>query len=165
MKLLVISDSHGYKINNEIIDFENCDYNIHCGDSQLAYSDSEMRNFDLKVQGNCDFDKNYPKQDFLNTKYGKIMATHGHYFSVNYGLTDLARFAENEGCSIAFYGHTHVVVAEKVNDVILINPGSIAQSRSRYPKTYAVVEIKEQSNVTVHIKDASTYQEIETIEL
>ncbi len=162
MRILVISDSHGLEINNEIIDFEQCDISVHCGDSQLMADDQEMKRFDLRARGNCDFDRNYQINEVKDYNGLKLMVTHGHYFDVNFSLASLRNAAIDKGVDIVFYGHTHVVNASYENGVLIVNPGSIRQSRSTYPVSYMIVEVTTDS-FNIIIKDAKSYTEIETI--
>ncbi len=162
MKLLIISDSHGLETNNEIIDYESCDAAVHLGDSQLAEDSIEMRNFNVKVRGNCDFDYNYPKSEVISFAGVRFFLTHGHYYDVNYGLAALKNEALVNKCEVALYGHTHILNVEfDDKDITLINPGSTRQSRSIYPVTYMVMEINE-SSFKITVKNAKTFAEIET---
>lgn len=162
MRILVISDSHGLEINNEIIDLEKCDLKVHCGDSQLMRNNHEMEGFDLLARGNCDLDRNYAVDDIKEIQGLRLMATHGHYYDVNYSLQSLVKVAINEQIDIVFYGHTHVVNTQFEKGVLIINPGSIRQSRSAYPTTYIVVEVLSDQFI-IEIKDASSYTTIDTI--
>ncbi len=160
MRILVISDSHSLEKNQKIIDLENCDFNVHCGDSQLMSNDPDMKSFDMTCRGNCDFDRNYQISEVKDLNGLKLMVTHGHYFDVNYSLSSLRLAAIEKDVDVAFYGHTHVVNVDYQNNVLIINPGSLRQSRSAYPTTYVVLEMLADKFI-VNIKDASSYQLIE----
>ncbi len=164
MRILVISDSHGLELNQEIIELEQCDLNIHCGDSQLMKNDRDMKQFDMIARGNCDFDRNYQINEVLDVNGLRLMVTHGHYFDVNYSMNSLLNAAMDKEIDIVFYGHTHVVNTLYKNGVLIVNPGSLRQSRSQYPRTYMIVEVLSDKFV-ITIKDASTYLEYETIEI
>lgn len=163
MKILVISDSHGLHNNQELIEFENCDVNIHAGDSQLMYKDQDMQGFDVKIRGNCDFDNTYEVSELVEIIGHRIFVTHGHQYDVNFGLAHLLNEAKVNTAKIAVYGHTHVVNAVYEDNILILNPGSTRQSRSSYPKTYLILEIKADRYV-VTIKDAESYTEIEQLE-
>ena len=48
--------------------------------------------------------------------------THGHLANVRIGLTTLALQAEEAGATIALFGHTHVLGAERHNNILFVNP-------------------------------------------
>ncbi len=164
MRILVISDSHGLEMNDEIIKLEKCDINVHCGDSQLMKNDRDMKQFDMIARGNCDFDRNYQINDVAEYNGLRLMVTHGHYYDVNYSMNSLLNAAMDKEVDIAFYGHTHVVNTMYENGVLIVNPGSLRQSRSTYPQTYMVVEVLTDKFVII-INDASTYLDYESIEI
>jgi len=41
---------------------------------------------------------------------------------------------------VFIYGHTHILRAEKVDNVFLLNPGSISLPKENNPHTYGVLE-------------------------
>ncbi|RZI48144.1 metallophosphoesterase [Lactococcus kimchii] len=114
---------------------------FHCGDSELLSSD-EIWNGITVVAGNCDYDNGY--QDFIlqEVEGKKVLITHGHLFYVGLGLDRYSYFAEEKGADIALFGHIHRPVAQKINGVLYLNPGSVAQPRGEYDvKMYATIEI------------------------
>ncbi len=161
MKLLIMSDSHGLTSNNEIVTYENCDAAFHLGDSQLMANQLEMSNYDIKVRGNCDFDRNYPEAEVITVGGVRFFLTHGHLYDVNYGLGRLKHEASENNCEVALYGHTHVVNVDTDDQIIALNPGSTRQSRSRYPETYMVMIIND-DNFEVIVKNAKSFELIET---
>ena len=52
----------------------------------------------------------------------------------------LKKFAAENGCKIALYGHTHVADREYDNGLYVVNPGSCSCSREG-PESYAVIDI------------------------
>jgi putative phosphoesterase len=70
----------------------------------------------------------------------RIFVTHGHRYRVKFTPLPVKYRAEETGASICCFGHSHVPFCEKVGDVLLINPGSIAQPRGFLHPTYAVLE-------------------------
>ena len=81
------------------------------------------------VRGNNDFDMDVP-------------LTHGHRERVSMLHSGLvpAR-AREEGCSFAFFGHTHRMMAEREQGVFVCNPGSISLPRGG-PASYARLDIE-----------------------
>lgn len=156
VKLLLISDNHG--IDNEMVQLladyrDSVDYIVHCGDSEFPKQHSVWSLVDVSVKGNMDFGENYPLDSVLNTPVVKIYVAHGHLLSVNSTRTRLAYEAKENGASIAFYGHTHVLGAEIVEGVLCVNPGSFNHSRGSVPKrTFAIVSIDD-TTITVQFFD------------
>lgn len=155
MKFLVLSDSHGNLagVKEAVKKYgKNADVIIHCGDSRNEAewlmencADSSV----VCVRGNCDWGCNLDTVEFLTLAGKKIMVTHGHLFSVKYGLDNLSYSAEENGADIVFFGHTHMPTDEIVGNVRLINPGSA----SSYERNCATVEIDDNGNVLVnHLK-------------
>lgn len=143
MKIVIVSDNHTkLKICEDIANrYANQEtLLLHCGDSEFAYDDDELAPF-MKVAGNCDYDRDFPDVELIDTPLGKIFLTHGHHYRVGYSRNMIAREAKKYGARFAIYGHTHIPRCEEIDDIICINPGSIAQSRSvHFPNCYAVLE-------------------------
>lgn len=143
IKILAISDNHG--IDDEMVQLladyrDSVDYIVHCGDSEFSKQHSVWSFVDASVKGNMDFGENYPIESVFKTSAGKVYVTHGHLLGVNRGRLQLSYEAKEKGAGIAFYGHTHVLGAEVINDVLCINPGSFNHSRGSVPKrTFAIV--------------------------
>ncbi len=164
MKILIISDSHGLETNQEIISYENCDIAFHLGDSQLMANDRDLNQFNVKVRGNCDFDRNFPVSEVVEVSGLRFFLTHGHYYDVNYDLESLKQEAQLNNCNFALYGHTHVVNVENEEGLVTLNPGSTRKSRSNYPETYMVLEITATEYV-ISLKNAKSLMEIENYKI
>ncbi len=136
-KLIVASDNHSesgilYQIYEE---HQDADAFYHLGDSEFAYQDTELSLYH-RVKGNMDFYPEFPESQVDNFEEANVFYTHGHLFGVNRSRVELAHVAAQHQATIALYGHTHVACYEKINDVHVINPGSISQSRSDIEETY-----------------------------
>jgi len=144
MRALVFSDSHG--MGDEILWLledawkrtgnQPIDWYIHCGDGlsdferlkEYAVRHDPHANF-CAVRGNCDFGwSDYPATAQITIGGVQVFVTHGHHYHVKSGLMNLDYAAEERGCSIALYGHTHVANME-TGRALLLNPGSAADSR------------------------------------
>ncbi|MFD1465124.1 metallophosphoesterase [Lapidilactobacillus mulanensis] len=145
MKVLVVSDSHGDDgILETLVDhYEGqVDALIHCGDSELSYDDPLRAHF-LIVQGNMDFDQQFPLLVTETIAGEKILIVHGHRYGVNFGLDKLALLAQEKAADLVFYGHTHQLACEFEQGSLFLNPGSISEPRGEYFNlhgTYAIVE-------------------------
>ncbi len=162
--ILIMSDSHSTNIK-EIITKENIDYIMHLGDSQLDYN--ELKKVDFKVKGNCDYDKNFQEEILTNIDdIGNIFLTHGHLKNVKYDMEGLKNFCIKEGIKLCLYGHTHILSVDydEKNDLLIINPGSTAISRSSFPETYIVLNYNIKKYEII-IKGAYSAKEIQKIEI
>lgn len=139
LSVLILSDTHGLKKEmDEVIARHQTDYVIHCGDSELAYS--ELAHLE-SVRGNCDFDANYPEEKILTINGKRIFITHGHLYNVKSHLTGLSYRAEELEAEIICFGHTHIAGSVKEGKQIFINPGSLKQPRQYPYSTYAILRI------------------------
>ena len=145
-KVIIISDSHGNLDNvRKIVEKEkNYDMVIHLGDL-IGQDDllKEICKCEIKcVRGNCDLMSENPLFDVVEVEKNKIFITHGHCFGVNFGVEKLCYAAEEEGCKIAMYGHTHVPIINQGRDVTILNPGSLTLPRQDgFVRTYILMEI------------------------
>ena len=133
----VISDSHG---NREAFDklktvFDESDYIIHLGDtsSDGEYLAKQYPGKTYLLNGNCDWAKFGHNELTLQVEDVKIFACHGDTYGVKQSCLRLAKRAEQEGCQIALYGHTHTPAAKKLRGVTLFNPGTLSRhSKNSY---------------------------------
>ena len=156
IKITIISDTHGNltaidKMEQIILE---SDYVFHLGDHF-----DDMKNYAhvlgdklYRVHGNCD----WGNQKDVIVKIGphKILATHGDLYSAKRGTEKLIQKAKEEGCSVVFYGHTHVAEIKKVDGVLLINPGTLQKYCAN--KTFAYVIISNEK-ITPIINDKFFY--------
>ncbi len=63
---------------------------------------------------------------------------------------------------IALYGHTHVARVDKVNDLLMMNPGSIKSPRSKMVPSYLILNITKDS-IDYVFKEAKTNITIENL--
>ncbi len=162
--ILIMSDSHSMNIE-KIIENEKVDFIVHLGDSQLDYK--ELENIDFKIKGNCDYDSKFESEIFTNiNKIGKVFFSHGHLRNVKYDMEGLKEFCVKEDISLCLYGHTHILDVQyfKNNDLLIINPGSIAISRNKFPETYVILKYN-QEKYEIIIKGAYSKKEIKRIEV
>jgi len=144
MKILVMSDTHG---DAEIIQtvksrHPEADVVIHCGDSELDYDHPYLEGI-KRVRGNCDRDKRFPDEELFEVEGKKIFVTHGHLFNVKSTVMNLFYRAKEVEADAVFFGHSHVLGAELVDNALFVNPGSLLKPRGMDKKSYAVVDCKE----------------------
>ncbi|RWZ59853.1 metallophosphoesterase [Halobacillus fulvus] len=141
-KVLIISDSHGLTEEVQAIKERHqheVDAMIHCGDSELSYDAEELKGF-YYAKGNCDFEPEMEDDQLVQVGDLKILATHGHLYQVKSTLMPLSYRAEEVGAQVACFGHSHIAGAEKVQDILFINPGSSRLPRDRKEPTYALLQ-------------------------
>lgn len=147
MKVLVMSDSHGFLSNAKFVLDKNPEikFVIHLGD---YYSDavklSEMyKNIRFEfVSGNCDGNRGLCSEKTLEVENTKIFITHGHNYSVKWNYRTILERAKLEDANIILFGHTHIATIDRLDNIILLNPGSISQSRSNQSESYAILDIR-----------------------
>ena len=149
MKVLVISDTHGYISNSKkaIDSNPGIEAVIHLGD----YYKDAVRLSELYpnikfefVSGNCDgSNKAICSEKTLEIENNRIFITHGHNYSVKWSYRSILERAKAENAKLVLFGHTHIAIIEKINNVLLLNPGSVTQSRSNLPESYAILDISD----------------------
>lgn len=157
MKVLIVSDTHGYETNlHKVIEIEKpFDMLIHCGDLERDISDLQSL-VDCPVAavaGNNDYFYNLKPNDIFRIKDYTVLLTHGHRDGVYYGINNLLYKALENDADIVMFGHTHVPFIDEVDGVTFINPGSLTYPRQekRIP-TYAVMTIDEDDLIETEIK-------------
>ncbi|MGN1060379.1 MAG: YfcE family phosphodiesterase [Candidatus Coproplasma sp.] len=127
----VLSDSHG---NRAAIDklfpvFAESDYIIHLGDtsSDGQYIKKSFCDKVYLINGNCDFMKLGENELTLEIEGVKIFACHGDRYGVKCGYDRLAYRAEETGCGVALFGHTHCAAEIQIGKTMLFNPGTLSR--------------------------------------
>ncbi len=161
MKLFFISDIHGslHYLNKALEQYEKeaADYIIILGDElyhgarnplpegynpkEVAVLLNSYADKIIAVRGNCDSEIDqmvleFPvMSDYSTILYEgrRIFLSHGHI----YGPDHLPILSSGD---LFVYGHTHIPVAEKKEDIYVINPGSISMPKENNPNTYGVLE-------------------------
>jgi hypothetical protein len=132
--ITVISDSHGNRasIDRLMPIFAESDYIIHLGDTSGDgnYIKKTFPEKTVVLNGNCDIVKVGESQVVLTIEGVKIFACHGDAYGVKRGIDNLAYKAQEEGCTVALYGHTHRAQEDELGGVKIFNPGNL----SRYSK-------------------------------
>ncbi len=93
------------------------------------------------IRGNCDSEVDqmllqFPMMaDYMVLFYNnrRIFASHGHIYHAEH-LPSLRKG------DIFIQGHTHIPVADKVNDIYILNPGSIALPKGGFANSYGIME-------------------------
>lgn len=142
MKLLIMSDTHG---DEEIIVrvkgyHPDAHKVIHCGDSELPYANPALQGVE-RVKGNCDHDRNYLEEMLFQVNGDRVYVTHGHLYDVKNSPMKLIYRAKEVGAQIVCFGHSHVLGAEYIDDILFINPGSLLKPRRIEEKSFVTLTI------------------------
>lgn len=142
MKILICSDNHLRDCLQDIKDkHPECELAFHLGDSEFNYD--ELKDF-IAVRGNNDFDMRYDVIKVIELLGHRILLTHGHrYIGFFYGTENLVKIAKDNDCDVVCYGHTHIYADELIDDVRLINPGSLRNNRDGSRPSYAIMTLTE----------------------
>jgi putative phosphoesterase len=143
MRILVISDTHGNQtaLLKAHQAAGHLDAVIHLGDGEAdAAVLAEIENHPvLRVAGNCDIGSTAPRELIGSWKGIRLLLCHGDRYGVKNGLARLVQRGKEIGVDGVLYGHTHLAMAEEVEGLMLINPGTMT-----YPApfhSYAILEI------------------------
>lgn len=152
MRILVISDTHGkiervVDVYKKLVSEAPLDFIVHCGDH---FSDAQEIRARLgvpvaAVRGNCDGCFTPDAFSVLETEYGNFLITHGHMENVGYSMQNLYYKVLENGCAGAFFGHTHRSTFVQLDDVYLMNPGSISKPRDGSGGSFGLVVTSEDS--------------------
>lgn len=93
----------------------------------------------IAVRGNCDSEVDqmvldYPITADLSTilwNNRRIVATHGHIYNEE-------KLPPLSSGDILIYGHTHLPVAKRDDDIFILNPGSISLPKGGNPNSYGI---------------------------
>ena len=157
MKILIISDTHGNEENFDMIieNEKDIDMLFHLGDLQGAdgYISLMSKCPCFMVAGNNDFHTKLKKELFVDIPGHRVMLTHGHYYYVNYGYENLVTGAKANGADMVIFGHTHKPYEAIINDVLVINPGSLSYPRQegRVP-TYMIMNVDDNGLYSIELK-------------
>ena len=162
MNLLVISDTHGkYGKISEVIKLQRGlqskdrpTHMIHLGDGALDIERAEVPQdmCAFSVRGNCDrfCSDGIPNERIFTFYNKKIVAFHGHEYSVKHSDVKAVEYAIMNGADVLLYGHTHrraeytvrcgeaVGNAVATKDILVLNPGSLG-----YDGSFGVLTIKD----------------------
>ena len=147
MKYMIASDIHGSawycRKMMEALEKEQADRLILLGDRlyQVIRMLNTEKNRIYNVRGNCDAEVDQMGLEFpVLADYGwmeidgkTFYMSHGHIYN-EHNLPPL------KPGDIFMHGHTHVLRAEKVGDITILNPGSVSIPKEGNPPTYAILE-------------------------
>lgn len=155
MKVLVISDTHGYEGDVLRILYRegNVDLLIHCGDVEGGqWKIQEMAGCPCYfVKGNNDYFSDLPNDVLVRIGNYQALVTHGHLYGISMGKMRLEAEARKRGAQIVMFGHTHYPYLEEKSGLVMLNPGSVTYPRQPGRQgSYLIIEVKESGEITYH---------------
>lgn len=157
MKLLVVSDSHGYTAQiYKAIEREQPQAVLHLGDhykdaAELRYAYPQLPVY--AIRGNNDWQGDDTACICLAGV--QIYMTHGHLERCHgSSVGKLPMIATEKNCKLALYGHTHRMQLQTVCGVTIVNPGSTSRPRGGCAG-YAVITLTDGMVDTVEFRDTN----------
>ena len=143
MRVAVFSDTHGQLVRLQAAQLllGRVDAAIHLGDFARD-GDAIAESLGVvchTVRGNCDYGSSAPEQRVLELDGVRLLCVHGHRYP---DLYRLSLKAEEERCTAALFGHTHIPLLEAHGSTLLVNPGSLSRPRGGSRPGCALLEIE-----------------------
>lgn len=157
MKILIVSDTHKSHKNLEtVLEREgHIDMLIHLGDAEGKedYINALINCPFHVISGNNDFFSDLPREEEFFIGGSHVFITHGHYYYVGMSEERLKAEARGRGADIVMYGHTHRPALTVEDDLVTLNPGSVAYPRQEGRKgSYIVMRMDDKGNADFEIK-------------
>ena len=132
MRLAVCSDGHGvWESAAGRLAAEKVDGVVYLGD-RVSDGENVARILGVPlwcVRGNCDLSYTYDSERVIEPEGVRILLCHGDRHQVKSGLWRLSYRAEELGCRVVLFGHTHIWCDVEDHGVRLCNPGSMGKAR------------------------------------
>lgn len=139
MLIGVISDTHipvrSEKIPEKVFEvFEDVELILHAGDIEDVSVIESLEKIApvIAVHGNCDANLGLNNSEVIEVEDIKIGLAHGIVYPKG-DTQQLYYLARQLDVNVMITGHTHQGLIEKVDDVLLLNPGSPTQPRMSHP--------------------------------
>lgn len=151
MKIGILSDTHSMieYIDKAIPYLKDCDLIIHAGDnfSDSKYIHNMTKVSIMAVKGNCDFDS-VEDELIFDIEDKVVFLCHGDKYNVKYGLNDIEAKAKSVKADIVIFGHTHIPLNFKKDNIIYLNPGSLSLPRKVDYKSFYIMNL-ENDNIKI----------------
>ena len=145
MREMIVRDTHGRHngLDRALQEAGDIDMLIHLGDVEGGeeYIDTVVDCEKHIVRGNNDFFSDLPREEeFYIGKY-KIFITHGHSYYVSLDPEYIREEGKARKADIVMFGHTHRPFFEEMDEIIVLNPGSLSFPRQEGRKgSYMIME-------------------------
>lgn len=145
MKIAVISDTHGNAqlAVNALRRNERVDRLIHLGDhykDALEIGNRTSLQLDA-VSGNTDINSEprAEREKTLELNGVRILITHGDLYRVKQGIDRLIEKAVSDNIHVVLFGHTHLLMKQRIGSILFLNPGCILSNNSN--NSFAILTI------------------------
>lgn len=148
VNIAIISDTHDdIGMVKHVLERDKIDYVIHLGDNYEDVSRilTEYPNLKLfYIKGNHDDEMVTPAEALFEICGLKIYATHGHLFDSKTDHSGMIERGRSFGADIVLFGHSHIQKVFEKDGMIVINPGSLSESRDKnIAGSYVLLQILE----------------------
>jgi putative phosphoesterase len=92
------------------------------------------------VGGNNDYGYSLPEAAVFDFGGRRFFMCHGHRHGLYGSYHSLIAAAHEAKANVALFGHAHVPFCKTIDDILLVNPGSLGRPRSRIGSTFATIE-------------------------
>lgn len=148
MKILVLSDTHGYleRARHVLARIGDCmEMVFHLGDydedAKALAREFPQLPFHY-VKGNNDFSPDTPAKKLLRVGGKALLLTHGHKQRVHWNPGTIGYWAEEQGADVVLFGHTHIPLWDDSGRVALFNPGSLSLPRDGGKPTFGILSLE-----------------------
>ncbi|MCR5419517.1 MAG: metallophosphoesterase [Lachnospiraceae bacterium] len=157
MKILIVSDSHGYDDNmwNAIHKEEPVDMFIHCGD--IEHLPNDLKEYFscpvYVIKGNNDYALNLPEVERFKILDLEVLLIHGHHYNIYRNCEAMFYLGQENKVDIVMFGHIHIPVIDNFDGVTIVNPGSISLPRQANGlPSYIVMNIEKGKEPEYNVK-------------
>ena len=134
--IFAFSDLHERPLSPRLVSVaEESDLVFFLGDGAARIGELALLKGFYGVKGNCDC-LPLPEELVLEEEGVRMLLAHGHRYGVKSDLLSLSLRAEELGCKLVFFGHTHIPEIIERDGVTFVNPGSVTHPAFGEP-TYA----------------------------
>ncbi|MGG7162591.1 metallophosphoesterase [Clostridium ihumii] len=150
----VMSDTHGefIKMDKAMERLKECNIIFHLGDNykDVEYLKGKYNVEIIAIKGNCDTVNKLSKEKIYIVNDKTIFLTHGDCYNVKSNILNLTYRAFEVNADIVLYGHTHIPIIDKLENIIFMNPGSVGKPRNAH-STAGIIEINDKNEVNCNI--------------
>jgi len=154
--IAVISDTHRVKkyINLAKNIIKDADILIHLGDNieDVELLEDGFSGEVYAVAGNCDFSARYPKEGIIEVNGRKIFYTHGDLYGVKNSINNIYYRGCELEADVVLFGHTHEQGIEKIDNLILMNPGSVSLPRLK-GRYVGIINIDDNGEIDTYLRE------------
>lgn len=155
MKVAVVSDTHRLMkyIDLAIQNIQDADILIHLGDNidDVEIIRNSFSGEIYSVAGNCDYSSDCIKEGILELEGNRIFYTHGDLYGVKNSISRIFYKGMELEANVILFGHTHEAGIEMIDDIILMNPGSISLPRSN-GRNIGIIDIDNDGNIDTYLR-------------